>query len=297
MNNNIYAGIDAGGTEFKCLVGRGPDDILGFEKIPVTTPAETLPLCVSFFKRMQVEYGGLTGLGIASFGPVDLHPESPTYGYITATPKPYWSNTNIVEYFTAALSLSVAFDTDVNGALLGELQWGAAQNLHSAVYVTVGTGIGAGVMMDGRFVYGAMHAEAGHMLLPRHVDDSFHGVCPYHGACLEGLASGGAIAERWQKSPQALNSDHPAWELQAHYLAAMCVNLSLVYSPQRIILGGGVMQQGFLFELIRSSYLSQMNSYLGEQSQGIEQFIVGAGLGDKAGALGALALTIRKAQL
>lgn len=290
MSKPIYAGIDAGGTEFKCIVGTGPDDVLAFEKIQVTYPEETLSLCLGFFKAMQEEHGTPAGMGIASFGPVDLQQSSATYGYITTSTKALWSDTNITGYFKEALGLPIAFDTDVNGALLGEQQWGAAQGLHSAVYVTIGTGVGAGVMMDGHLLHGAIHTEAGHMLLPRHVDDGFHGACPFHGACLEGLASGPAIAERWLQDPKTLPSDHPAWELQAHYLASMCVNLVLTYSPQRVILGGGVMERSELFKLIRLSYLAQMNGYLGRYSLEIDEFIVGAGLGSKAGALGALAL-------
>lgn len=290
MTQTIYAGIDAGGTAFKCIVGTGPGHILAEKTVPVTLPKQTLAECLTFFESVAADHGKPQSIGLASFGPVDLDRGSPNYGYITSTPKPHWHDTDIVGYFAEALGLPVAFDTDVNGALLAEQWWGAARGLHSAVYVTIGTGIGAGVMIDGRLVHGAMHAEAGHMLIPKHVDDGFHGVCPYHGACLEGLASGPAIAERWLKNPQKLAEDHPAWQLEAHYLAAMCVNLALVYSPQKIILGGGVMQQPVLLKHVRQSYLAQMNSYLGDQTGGIEEFIQTAVLGSKAGALGALAM-------
>lgn len=290
MSQAIYAGIDAGGTSFKCIVGTGPDHILAEQTVPVTLPKQTLAECRAFFEAAAAEHGQPQGFGLASFGPVDLDRSSAAYGHITSTPKPYWQDTDIVGYFGSALEVPIAFNTDVNGALMAEQRWGAAQGLHSAVYVTIGTGIGAGVLIDGHFVRGAMHAEAGHMLIPKHADDNFHGVCPFHGSCLEGLASGPAIAERWLQKPNSLADDHPAWQLEAHYLAAMCVNLALVYSPQKIILGGGVMQQPVLLGHIRKSYLAQMNSYLGDQTGGIEDFIQAAALGSKAGALGALAL-------
>lgn len=290
MTQASYAGIDAGGTTFKCIVGSGPSGILAEHAVPVGSPEHTLGECERFFQSAFREHGQPRALGLASFGPADLDKASPNYGHITSTPKPYWQNTDMVGYFNEAFRLPTAFDTDVNGALLAEQRWGAAQGLHSAVYVTVGTGIGAGVMMDGQLAHGAMHVEAGHMLLPKHADDGFQGICPFHGACLEGLASGPAIAERWLKKPEKLPSDHAAWQLQAHYLAAMCVNLALFYSPQKIILGGGVMQQPVLLANIRQSYLAQMNGYLGDQTGGIDDFIQTAALGSKAGALGALAL-------
>lgn len=290
MNEPIYAGIDAGGTEFKCLVARGPDQVLAHTKVPVTYPGATLDACRDFFLAAQAEHGPFAALGIASFGPVDLRRDSPTYGFITSTPKPNWTDTDLVGYFQRALGLPIRFDTDVNGALMAERRWGAAQGMENAIYVTVGTGIGAGVMVDGRLVHGAMHPEAGHMLVPRHPSDPFSGACPYHGACLEGLAAGPALQQRWQQSPQSMPDHHPAWELQAHYLAIMCVNLALVYSPQRIVLGGGVMEREALLPMVRRAYLAKINGYLGDQHAEMESFITGPGLGSMAGALGAIAL-------
>lgn len=290
MNEPIYAGIDAGGTEFKCLVARGPEQVLSHTKVPVTYPGATLDACRDFFLGAQAEHGPFAALGIASFGPVDLRRDSPTYGYITSTPKPNWTDTDLAGYFQRALELPIRFDTDVNGALLAERRWGAAQGMNNAIYVTVGTGIGAGVMVDGRLVHGAMHPEAGHMLVPRHPSDPFSGACPYHGACLEGLAAGPALQQRWQQSPQSMPDHHPAWELQAHYLAIMCVNLALVYSPQRIVLGGGVMERKTLLPMVRRAYLAKINGYLGDQHAEMESFITGPGLGSMAGALGAIAL-------
>lgn len=290
MSVPIYAGIDAGGTEFKCIVASGPDQVLAHSKIPVTYPEATLDACRHFFLSAQAEHGDFESLGIASFGPVDLRQNSPTYGFITSTPKPHWTDTDLVGYFRRALGRPIRFDTDVSGALLAEQRWGAAQGLHSAVYVTVGTGVGAGVMLEGKLVHGAMHAEAGHMLVPRHPSDPFAGACPYHGSCLEGLASGPALQQRWQQNPQTLPADHPAWELQAHYLAVLCVNLALVYSPQRIVLGGGVMEQAALLPMVRRAYLAKINGYLGGQQSEIESFITAPGLGSMAGPLGAIAL-------
>lgn len=290
MNEPIYAGIDAGGTEFKCLVARGPERVLAQTKVPVTYPGATLDACRDFFLAALAEHGPFAALGIASFGPVDLRRDSPTYGFITSTPKPNWTNTDLVGYFQRALELPIRFDTDVNGALMAERRWGAAQGMENAIYVTVGTGIGAGVMVDGKLVHGAMHPEAGHMLVPRHPSDPFSGACPYHGACLEGLAAGPALQQRWQESPQSMPDHHPAWELQAHYLAIMCVNLALVYSPQRIVLGGGVMERETLLPMVRRAYLAKINGYLGDQHAEMESFITGPGLGSMAGALGAIAL-------
>lgn len=290
MTQAFYGGIDAGGTEFKCIVASSPENILGEIKVPVGGPEDTLSECAAFFKQMQAQYGVLSSLGIGCFGPLDLDTASDQYGRIRATPKPHWSGTDVLGYFTAALECPVHIDTDVNAALLGELTWGAARSLHSAVYVTVGTGIGAGIYSNGRILHGAMHAESGHMLIPRHQDDGFHGICPFHSGCLEGLASGAALAERWQMNPKKIPVNHSAWSLEAHYLGVMCVNLALMYSPQKMILGGGVMQQEHLLPAIRNAYLSLINGYLGEQSASMETFIVGAELGAKAGALGAIAL-------
>jgi fructokinase len=290
VNEPIYAGIDAGGTEFKCVVARGPEQVLAQVKVPVTYPEATLDACRDFFLAARAEHGDFAGLGIASFGPVDLRVESPTYGFITSTPKPNWTDTDLVGYFRRALNVPIRFDTDVNGALLAEQRWGAAQGLHSAVYVTVGTGIGAGVMINGHLVHGAMHPEAGHMLVPRHPSDPFSGCCPYHGSCLEGLACGPALQQRWQQSPQSIPDGHAAWELQAHYLAIMCVNLALTYSPQRIVLGGGVMERTALLPMVRRAYLAKINAYLGDQQSEMEAFITAPGLGSMAGALGAIAL-------
>lgn len=290
----VFAGLDAGGTEFKCVVGRDPDTIMARTKVAVQKPADTLAECVAFFKQASRQFGPLQTLGIGSFGPVDLHRSSANYGRVTSTPKPYWQNTDIVGYFERALAVAINFDTDVNAALLGEQTWGAALGLHSAVYATVGTGIGAGAAVDGRLLHGAMHLEVGHMRIPKAANDTFAGCCPYHGDCLEGLASGPAISRRWSQNAANLPDDHPAWALQAHYLALMCVNFALTYSPQRIILGGGVMQRAGLLTQVQTAYRERMAGYLGSAHEAaVDEFIVGAELGQEAGAMGALVLAQR----
>jgi fructokinase len=290
----LLGGIEAGGTKFVCAVGSGPEDLVAEVRIPTTTPDETITRAVKFF----VETSGteaLTAVGIASFGPVDLDPSSPTWGYITSTPKPGWARTDLVGPVAQALNVPVGFDTDVNGAALGEHRWGAAQGLDTFVYVTVGTGIGGGAMVAGELVHGLLHPEMGHVLIARRADDELSGVCPFHDSCLEGLASGPAIEKRWGRKAEALPDEHPAWELEAHYLALGLVNLVCILSPQRVILGGGVMSQLQLFPLIRQKTRELLNGYV--QAPAIttdnEEFIVPPGLGHRSGVLGAMALAER----
>lgn len=285
----MLAGIDAGGTEFKCIVGNNPGEVVAERKVSVSSPEQTLAECAAFFHEIRAGGTKFEALGIGSFGPLSLQVSAADYGHITSTPKPGWQNTNIVGYIRDALQIPVAFDTDVNAALLAEARWGAAQGLHSAVYVTVGTGIGAGVMMDGRLVHGAVHSEAGHMLIPREADDDYAGCCPFHGGCVEGLASGPALMQRTGINPADLLDSHPVWELEAAYLACLCMNLALCYSPQRIVLGGGVMQRPGLLPRIHARFDGLMNGYM-DKSLNAKVLIVTAGLGARAGAFGALAL-------
>lgn len=285
----LYGSIEAGGTKWVCAVGSGPDDIRDLVRFPTTTPEETLAQAVTFFSSMP----DLAALGIGSFGPVDLHRSSPTYGYITTTPKPGWTNTEVAGVFARALGVPVAFDTDVNAAALGEHRWGAAQGLESCVYITVGTGIGGGVFVQGRLLHGLLHPEIGHMLLPRDPQrDPYTGACPYHGDCLEGLAAGPALLGRYGQRGETLPPDHPAWELEAHYLALACANLVLTLSPQRIILGGGVMHQPSMFPMLRAELLRVLGGYvrMPQIEQQIESYVVPPALGDRAGVLGAMAL-------
>lgn len=289
----MYGGIEAGGTKFVCAVGTGPDDLRAESRFPTTAPDETLSRVVEFFRQQQANYGELAGVGIASFGPVDLRRDSPTFGCITSTPKPGWSWTELAGVIGRALGVPVAFDTDVNGAALGEHRWGAARGLEDFVYLTVGTGIGGGGMSGGRLMHGLVHPEMGHIRIPHDFRrDPFPGHCPFHGDCLEGLAAGPAIAARWGRPADELPADHPAWELQAHYLALAVVNFICTLSPQRIIVGGGVMQQPRLLPAIRDHVLELLAGYVQSPAvtESIDAFIVEPELGERAGILGAIAL-------
>ncbi|MEM9489806.1 MAG: ROK family protein [Myxococcota bacterium] len=291
---NLYGGIEAGGTKFVCAVGTGPDDIREEIRFPTTTPDETLGRAIEFFRRPDRP---IAALGIASFGPVDPEPNSPTYGYITSTPKPGWAQTDIVGTLTDALAVPIGFDTDVNGAALAEHRWGAARGLSTVVYITVGTGIGGGAVVDGRPVHGLVHPEMGHMLVRRHPDDDFAGICPFHGDCLEGMATGPALKARWGIPGQDLPRDHPAWIIEAYYLAQGLVNIIYILSPQRIIMGGGVMDQVQLFPAVRSAVQDLLAGYVQASAitEHIAEYIVPPGLGNRSGVLGAIALAERAA--
>ncbi len=286
----VYGGIEAGGTKFVCAVGTGPDDIRAETRFPTTTPAETVGRTLEFFRPYRDD---LLALGIASFGPVDPNPSSPTFGSITTTPKPGWAHTDLVNMIRRELDLPVGFDTDVNGAALGEHRWGAAQGLDTFIYLTIGTGIGGGGMVGGKLMHGLVHPEMGHIRLPRDPEvDPFSGICPFHGDCLEGLASGPALKARWGQPAQTLPADHPAWPLQAHYLALALMNFICTLSPQRIIIGGGVMDQAQLFPLVRTGVQELLNNYVQtpEILERIDSYIVPPALGGRAGVLGAIAL-------
>ncbi len=286
----LYGGIEAGGTKFNCIIASGPDHIAAEARFPTTTPQETLAQVITFFKDTRLP---LKAIGIASFGPVDPDPASPTFGYITSTPKLAWQNTDFAGAIRCALSLPIAFDTDVNAAAFGEYTWGAARGLRTFVYYTIGTGIGGGGMVEGRLMHGLIHPEMGHMRLPHdRARDPFAGVCPFHGDCFEGLASGPAIAQRWGADPKTLPPAHDAWRLEAHYIALAMVNTVCMLSPQRIILGGGVMEQTFLFPMIQNEVQRLLNGYInhGAILERIEDYIVPPALGGRAGALGAVAL-------
>ncbi len=284
----LYGGIEAGGTKFICAVAAEPTaEPIETLVIPTTMPQETIQQTVAFFKRHNVR-----GLGVASFGPIDLHPKSPTYGYITATPKPGWRNTDLLGPLKAALNVPIGFDTDVNGAALAEWRYGGGQGTSSVVYFTVGTGIGGGVVIDGQMVHGLMHPEMGHIPVRRHPDDTYAGHCPYHADCLEGMACGPAMQARWGKPASELPADHVAWEYEAHYLAQAVSTCLYALSPERVILGGGVMHQAQLFPLIRQKTVNAINGYLQEDAltQHSDSLIIPPGLGDRAGATGALEL-------
>jgi fructokinase len=291
----LFGGVEAGGTKFVCILGSGPEDIRAEARFPTTTPEETIQQSVGFFHHQQAEHGELTAIGIASFGPLDLDHDSPTYGTITSTPKPGWANTDFASTIRMALSLPVGFDTDVNAAALGEERWGVARGLDTFIYLTIGTGIGGGGIVNRRLMHGLLHPEMGHLCIPHdRRADPFAGSCPFHGDCLEGLASGPAIEKRWGKPAEALPPEHPAWALEAHYLALGMVNLIYTLSPQKIILGGGVMQQAPLFPLLRREVQILLKGYLqsSEILNKIDDYIVPPALGKRVGVLGALALAM-----
>ena len=278
----VFGGIEAGGTKWECAVGTGPTDLRASETIPTTAPDETIGRAIAFFERE----GPVDAIGIGSFGPVDLRPGSETWGSITTTPKPGWANTDVAGVVSAELGVPVAFDTDVNAAALGEHRWGAAVGLDTFCYVTVGTGIGGGAIAGGQIVHGLLHPEFGHMRIPHDLDaDPFAGSCPYHGDCWEGLASGPAIEARWGRPPRELVDEEAVWRLEARYIALGLANVVAVLSPERIVLGGGVMEVPGLLELVRVEVDALLAGYVATE-------IVPPALGPLSGVLGAIALAL-----
>ncbi len=292
----LYGGVEAGGTKFVCAVGDRQGRILAERRFPTTTPEETLSQVVAFFRHASEAYGlKFSAVGVVSFGPADVDPESPNYGEIGATPKEGWEGTNIAAFVHRALRLPVVFDTDVNGAVWGEARWGAAQGLRTVLYITVGTGVGGGAIVEGNLLHGLRHPEMGHLIVPHdRVRDPFAGICPFHGDCLEGLASGTALALRWGRPAEDLPSEHPAWSLEAHYLALAVTSYILTLAPQRIIIGGGVMRQPILLPLIRAKVPRLLGGYC--PLPPMERYLVPPTLGDRAGVLGAIALAIDAAK-
>jgi fructokinase len=284
----VYGGIEAGGSKWECAVGTGPADVRATTTIRTTTPSETIGQAVAFFERE----GPVDAIGIGSFGPLDGNPASPTWGYITTTPKPGWAQTDVGQEIRHRLAVPVAFDTDVNAAALGEHRWGATQGLDTSCYITVGTGIGGGGLVEGKLLHGLMHPEFGHMRIPHDREaDPFPGVCPFHGDCWEGLASGRAIEARWGKPADELAED-AAWQLEARYLALGLVSVICILSPERVVIGGGVMSRHGLLEAVHREIVRLMNGYLASAvlSDGISAFVAKPALGPRAGVLGALAL-------
>jgi fructokinase len=292
----LFGGIEAGGTKFVCVVGSGPNDIVEEVRFPTAQVAEeTIRSAISFFAA-YAQNDTLAAVGIASFGPVDLNPASPTYGYITTTPKPGWSRVNLRGKIRRALDLPVAFDTDVNAAAFGEFYWTPAnRSLDPFVYMTVGTGIGVGVLVNGHPVHGLVHPEAGHFSIPHDKEkDPFMGICPYHKDCLEGLASGPAMTERWGQDAKTLPDSHPAWELEAEYIALALVNLTYAFSPQRIVLGGGVSLHPGLHKSVRQKVGQTLNGYIQSPLvlKNMDKYIVPPTLGNRSGVLGAIAMAM-----
>ena len=279
----VFGGIEAGGTKFVCAVGSGPDD-LKVISFPTSSPETTINKAARFFQ--ETAGSNLAAIGIGSFGPIDIDRTSRTYGYVTSTPKHDWRNYDFAGSISRILRVPVAFDTEVNAAALGEGRWGAAQGIDDFIYLTVGTGIGGGVIAGGKLIHGLMHPELGHIRVPHDIArDPFPGVCPFHNDCLEGLASGPAIQSRWGMAGHDLPDDHPAWALA---LATWVCTLS----PRRIILGGGVMQREFLFSLIRSQFRQLLNGYICNRAltDEVNEYVVAPKLGSYSGVLGALLL-------
>ena len=282
----LYGALEAGGTKMVCAIGDEKGTIIERRTYPTTTPEETMPLLLSFFRQHPIK-----ALGIGCFGPVDLNKNSTTYGYITSTPKLSWQNYNICGAFYEALHIPIGFNTDVNGSCLGEMTFGAAKGLRSVAYITVGTGVGVGICIDGKPLHGMMHAEAGHMLVKRYPGDTFVGACPFHGDCIEGLCAGGSIEQRLGKKAFLLEENDPVWTYTGYYISQLIVNLILTVSPQRVILGGGVMKQKQLFPIIREQVPKLLNGYVKtKELADIKQYIVEAECGDDQGVLGALLL-------
>jgi fructokinase len=294
----IYGGVEAGGTKFVCAIGSSPDNLQDVIRFETTTPQQTIGKVLDFFTSRQ-NNKRISAIGIASFGPLDPRLDSPTFGYITSTPKPGWSQTNFAGIISRELNIPVGFDTDVNGAALGEFVWGAGKNLDTILYLTVGTGIGGGAITSGRIIHGLLHPEMGHIRIPHDwMDDPFPGNCPYHGDCFEGLASGPAMAERWGCPAQELPEDHPGWLLEARYLSYALANYTFVLSPQRLIIGGGVMNHPGLIQKVRIEYQKILNNYIQHPqiTEDLDNYIVQPLLGNRAGVLGAIALGIEAYQ-
>lgn len=285
----ILGALEAGGTKMVCAVGNEKGEISEQISIPTETPEITVPKMISYFKEKQID-----GLGIGCFGPIDPDKSSRTYGYITSTPKLSWADYNIVGAFEKALLCPVGFDTDVNGSVLGEVTFGQAKGKNSVIYLTIGTGIGAGIYIEGKLLHGMLHPEAGHVLIQKRSDDHYQGKCPYHRCCFEGLAAGPAIEERWGASAKLLKDRQEVWDLEAYYIAEALTNYILTLSPELIILGGGVMHQEQVFPLIRNYVKEMLNGYLKtEELKDLAHYIVPASLHDDQGIMGCLELARR----
>lgn len=284
----LFGALEAGGTKMVCAIGNENGEILEQKSIPTTTPEETMPAILEYFKDKEI-----ASIGIACFGPIDLNKNSETYGYITSTPKIPWRNYNIVGAVKDALKIPVGFDTDVNGSLLGEVTWGCAKGLTDAVYFTIGTGVGAGIMTNGKMLHGMLHPEAGHVKMVPRSGDTYKGKCPYHGTCFEGMAAGPAIEERWGAKAVQLADREEVWDLESYYIAQVLMGIVLTLSPQKIILGGGVMHQKQLFSMIREKMLKELNGYIqAKELADIDNYIVPASLNDDQGIMGCIKLAM-----
>ena len=289
----MYIGaIEAGGTKMVCGIGDENGTLIDRISLPTIDPKTTFGEMLGYFDSKAKEGIELSAIGIGSFGPVDLNKNSKTYGFITSTPKPGWANTDFVGTFKDALKIPVGFDTDVNGAVLGEVTYGAAVGASCAIYITIGTGVGVGVYYEGKLMHGLVHPEAGHMLLMRHPSDTYKGKCPFHSNCIEGLAAGPAVAERWGKPGVELSDRKEVWELESYYIAQAITNYILCYSPEKVILWGGVMHQESMFKMVRDQVKEMLNGYISSPilSGDLSDYIVAPGLGEDPGIKGAIKL-------
>ena len=288
--NMKFGGIEAGGTKFVVAVGDDQGNIKNRESFPTTTPQETTQKIIEYFTKNPVD-----AVGLGAFGPIDPDPSSKTFGYITTTPKPGWANFNIVGELKKGLhNIPVGFDTDVNAACLGEIKYGAAKGLDSALYLTIGTGVGGGAFVEGNLVHGLLHPEMGHMRLVKRSDDNYEGHCPFHKGCLEGLTAGPAVGERWGKKGAEIPEDHVAWDLEGYYIGQACASFVLILSPKKIILGGGVMHKKNVLPAVHKYTKEFLNDYIqkDEVTKNIDSYIILPGLGDNAGIVGSIALAV-----
>ena len=280
----LYGALEAGGTKMVCAIGDENGKIIERAKFPTETPETTMPQIFDYFRDK-----GIASVGIACFGPIDLRKDSPTYGSITSTPKKGWSGYNIVRETEKELGIPVGFDTDVNGSMLGEATWGCAKGLSDAIYLTIGTGVGGGVISNGKLLHGMLHPEVGHIRLPLLKNDPGKSVCPYHDNCLEGLAAGPSLKARWGVSADQLADKDEVWDIESTYIATALMSYVLILSPQKIILGGGVMHQEQLFPLIRKKFAELMNGYIvTDEIKDLDNQIVPASLNDDQGIMGAI---------
>lgn len=284
----VLGALEAGGTKFVVAIGDENGNIIEKDSFPTTTPEETIEKVYNFFDGKYID-----ALGVGCFGPVDLNLDSPTYGYITNTPKIAWANYNIIGALKKRYDVPIWFDTDVNGAVLGEVEFGCAKNLKNVLYFTIGTGVGGGAFVEGKLVHGLLHPEMGHLRMLIREDDNWEGICPYHKGCFEGLACGPAVETRWGKKGYELSENHPAWDLEAYYIGQALSSFILTLSPEKIILGGGIMHQKQLFSMIHKYVQEFLNGYVKSEkinTDKIKEYIVYPELGDNAGICGAIAL-------
>lgn len=286
----LVGAIEAGGTKFVVAVANTDGEVLEQITLPTRTPNETMEEVRFFFERYEIKR-----IGIGSFGPINVDPESEHFGEILSTPKVEWVGFNIVSYLKQYFDMPIKLDTDVNVAALAEVRYGAAKDVSSCVYLTIGTGIGGGAYICGKLIHGIGHPEMGHINVTRHPKDSFEGLCPYHKDCFEGLASGPAIEARYNQSAKNLPDDHIAWEIESHYIAEALINYILILAPERIVLGGGVSKKAHLISLVRKKVEERLNGYIrSDRLENMDEYIVYTGLNDLAGLYGAVALALEE---